>query len=124
MNTEFLRFMQIKSIRNCKLQQKLESRMVILPNGCVLICFKGKVSDHRPHIPLKSSNNNYYYASIARVLWALEYGDVPKSLNHYCDNSLCVNIDHMYNGTQQQNMQDAQERKKIKNKLKISGFIY
>ena len=44
--------------------------------------------------------------------WAWEHfkGEIPEGfqVNHHCDNSLCVNPDHLYLGTQDENMHDLQ----------------
>ena len=38
--------------------------------------------------------------------------------NHHCDNPPCINEEHLYEGTQQQNMKDAQERGRFANQKK------
>lgn len=49
----------------------------------------------------------------SHVSWFLEYGAWPSmQLNHHCDNALCVRPDHLYDGTQVENMQDMAERGK------------
>ena len=47
-----------------------------------------------------------------RVAWMLAKGPIPprKQVNHLCDVPLCVNPDHLYVGTQLDNMRDASER--------------
>lgn len=35
-----------------------------------------------------------------------------KQINHHCDNRLCVNPHHLYNGTQKQNMEDMAKRER------------
>jgi len=52
-----------------------------------------------------------------RVSWCLIRGAIPDGLYvcHHCDNKLCVNPDHLFLGTQVDNMQDW--TRKGKNKL-------
>jgi len=48
-----------------------------------------------------------------RLAYKLEYGSIEKpQVNHHCDNKMCVNPNHLYNGTQSDNMKDAYERNK------------
>ena len=47
-----------------------------------------------------------------RASWLLLVGDIPESkwVLHHCDNRSCVNPDHLYIGTHQDNMDDMVER--------------
>ena len=47
-----------------------------------------------------------------RVVWEQEFGPIPDGLMvlHHCDNRSCVRLDHLYLGTQTQNMRDRSER--------------
>lgn len=46
-----------------------------------------------------------------RLSYRIRYGVIPKpQINHECDNPSCVNPDHLYSGTQSENMKDAFER--------------
>lgn len=56
-----------------------------------------------------------------RVAWLLTYGPVPDGLNvlHKCDNTLCVNPDHLYLGTQHQNIKDCISRGRRNDDLTI-----
>jgi len=43
-----------------------------------------------------------------RFAWLLTYGDIPKGnyVLHHCDNPSCVRPDHLFLGSQRDNMQD------------------
>ena len=50
-----------------------------------------------------------------RFVWFLTYKQFPKKLVlHKCDNRLCVNPDHLFEGTQSDNMKDALKKGRIK----------
>lgn len=50
-----------------------------------------------------------------RVAWELAFGPIPsdRQINHRCDNPICVRLDHLYLGTQLQNMQDAAKKSRL-----------
>lgn len=53
----------------------------------------------------------------SRVVWEVYRGEIPASLCvlHRCDNPRCVNTDHLYLGTQEDNMRDMRVRGRARN---------
>lgn len=52
---------------------------------------------------------------VSRMLWTLMYGKIPdgKLICHHCDNPSCVNPDHLYLGSFEQNMRDKVNRGRV-----------
>jgi hypothetical protein len=59
----------------------------------------------------------------SRVSWMMYRGEIPPSLHvlHTCDNSLCVNPDHLFLGTHAINMADAHKKGRLVGAPKIRG---
>lgn len=57
-----------------------------------------------------------------RVAWELRNGPIPDGLHilHHCDNPPCVNTDHLYAGTQVDNVADRQSRQRHRVGSRIS----
>ena len=47
-----------------------------------------------------------------RVAWVLHFGEIPSGLNvcHSCDETSCVNPEHLFLGTQMANIRDARRK--------------
>jgi hypothetical protein len=60
-----------------------------------------------------------------RVSWMLHRGDIPNGQHvlHRCDVPLCVNPDHLFLGTHQDNMDDMIKKARNYTKLKATGVI-
>lgn len=54
------------------------------------------------------SKANYKNVAAHRVAYELTYGPIPEGLSvlHHCDNPACPRPDHLFTGTQLDNMRD------------------
>lgn len=59
-----------------------------------------------------------------RFSWEVHFGPIPKKrlVCHHCDNKGCVNPEHLFIGTQQDNMQDAYRKGLIQSPGVYSGI--
>ena len=59
-------------------------------------------------------NGKNIMAYVHRAIWYLNNGDLNGLLVcHKCDNRLCVNIDHLFLGTQKENMVDCRAKGRL-----------
>ena len=58
---------------------------------------------------------------VHRAAWGLARGPIPDGLQvcHHCDVKLCINVDHLFLGTQKDNLRDARNKGRIKS---LTGF--
>jgi len=66
---------------------------------------------------------------VHRIAWIVFKGEIPSGLKvcHICDNRACCNPDHLFVGTQKDNMKDCSKKKRLRKGLgdnlrKLSQF--
>jgi hypothetical protein len=84
------------------------SRAYASEKGCLVIDCAG-------FYPTQDLQGKSWRAS--RLIWTSAHGDIPPGLvvRHKCDNSKCVNIDHLEIGTPKENSQDIIRRNRHAN---------
>lgn len=85
---------------------KLMKYSRVMDNGCILWT-AGKTRQGY-------GKTTYQYRTLVahRAAWENIYGRIPNGLLllHKCDNPACINIDHLFLGTQQDNMNDMRRK--------------
>lgn len=87
-------------------KQRLLSRLVPAPSGCWE--FQG-ASTKRYGVVNVGSGRKRRTMLAHRAMWAITHGHVPDDLHvcHTCDNPPCCNPDHLFLGTDFDNVQDC-----------------
>lgn len=75
-------------------------------SGCLVFLASGTKSGHR-QIHYNGRNRRAH-----TVAYELTFGPIPdgRQVNHKCDNPPCINPEHLYLGSQQENMADMSSR--------------
>lgn len=83
---------------------RFASRLTLGPDGCWWWP-GGTTKQHLGYGSIRWENGPVL---VHRLAWMLVHGDVPEGLRvlHRCDNSLCANPDHLFLGTQAENVTD------------------
>ena len=86
-------------------------------------CWEWKASRHPKGYGMFRFNRMSAYAH--RIAWMLVYGQIPEGLYvcHRCDNPPCCNPDHLFLGTQKDNMLDSALKGRQRIKLSEKDII-
>lgn len=86
--------------------ERLAARTVKQPSGCWEVSGWALPSGH---VQIKRKSEGLPAIRAHRLAWELVKGPVPDGLNvlHKCDNPRCVNVDHLFLGTQRDNVLDS-----------------
>lgn len=103
--------------------EKLESifsRTVIDENDCSIWQGCVQMSGRHRQLPYPSIGHNKKGWRGHRLVYTLVYGEIPIDMHvcHKCDNTLCLNPQHLFVGTRSDNMQDKLSKKRDHNQRK------
>lgn len=95
-----------------KLKKRFASKCSPSRDGCLI--WTGSTDDEGyGKISYKNRNRR-----ASHVAWRIKHGRLPhpdKFMCHNCDNPVCVNVDHLYEGTHQENVDDKMRKGRHRN---------
>lgn len=89
-----------------QLEKKLLAGVKKLPNGDWLWTGSVRTLGGEPRGIMYVNGQRTYVHRLAAMVWLGMPSDSKLQVNHKCGNPLCINPQHLYLGTQQQNIID------------------
>lgn len=107
-------------MKEMTMEQRLKGKYYVANNGCWI--WTGAFGGSRSPRPQIRVNWKLYY--VTRYIWENVKGPIGHLLVcHRCDDNRCVNPDHLFLGTQTENMRDASRRGKFPGKVTINEEV-
>lgn len=109
------------------LRDKILANTIISPKGCIE--WQGYISKSNQYGLM------YWYSDkpgsiktqqyVHRLMWEATNGEIPEGylVCHTCDNRICVNIEHLFLGTDLMNIHDASRKNRLGRGHKLSNSI-
>ena len=88
---------------NSEIYERIYKRTVLLQDGCIITTWKKTQRGGHTEVHIGHKQHRAH-----RLVWRIFNGPIPdgKQVNHLCHNPKCVNSNHLYLGTQQDNIND------------------
>ena len=104
-----------------KAKKRFKEKYFVNENGCWQ--WTGAVGGSSRPSPQIRIDWKLYYAS--RISYEMHIGSITEGLYvcHHCDNHLCVNPQHLFLGTQRDNMRDASRKGRLSGKAVMNESI-
>lgn len=86
-----------------RMLRRLREKTVETPRGC------WELTAHDPQYRYARIKTHGKHVRGHRLMWEITYGPIPPGLGvlHRCDNPKCINPEHLFLGTQEDNVHDA-----------------
>lgn len=104
---------------NIRVLEKIQSKTVSKGDCTIWTGWKDKDGYGRVRVYGKTTG-------VHRFAWIMEHGEIPKGMVvcHKCDTPSCVNVDHLFIGTQKTNINDASKKGRLSSGTRSTLCVY